>query len=102
MQRTTSHREPATVALVERETGMPWWWPVLTREARECAAAAEAHESFTRYFRKAMKVRNWTPWDDLPLAEMHERGQRLSEDTLTIIQAYSAWRTTSATTSRTV
>jgi len=55
----------------------PW-----TREARECAAAREAHESLHPLLRKAMKVRNWTPWDDLPLAEMHERGQRLSEDTL--------------------
>ena len=61
----------------------PW-----TREARERAAAREAHEAFIRYFRKALKVRNWTPWDDLPLAEMRERGHLLSEDTVTIIQAY--------------
>ena len=61
----------------------PW-----TRDARERAAAAEVHEAFIRYFRKAMKVRNWLPWDDLPLREMHERGHMLSEDTVTIIQAY--------------
>jgi acyl-[acyl-carrier-protein] desaturase len=61
----------------------PW-----THEARERTAAREAHQAFGRYFRKAMKVRNWTPWDDLPLAEMHERGHLLSDDTLTIIQAY--------------
>ena len=45
----------------------PW-----TRDARERAAAVEIHEAFIRYFRKAMKVRNWLPWDDLPLREMHE------------------------------
>lgn len=61
----------------------PW-----TREARERAAAAEVHEAFIRYFRKAMKVRNWTPWDDLPLGEMRALGDRLSDDTITIIQAY--------------
>lgn len=61
----------------------PW-----TREARERAAAAEVHEAFIRYFRKAMKVRNWTPWDDLPLGEMRELGARLSDDTITIVQAY--------------
>ncbi len=64
---------------------MPGPW---TREARERAAARETHEAFIRYFRKAMKVRNWTPWDDLPLDEMHELGDRLSDDTVTIIQAY--------------
>lgn len=61
----------------------PW-----TREAREYAAAKEAREAFIRYFRKAVKVRNWTPWDDLPLAEIAEHGHLLSEDTITIIEAY--------------
>ncbi len=61
----------------------PW-----TREARERAAAAETHQAFIRYFRKAMKVRNWTPWDDLPLGEMAALGDRLSADTVTIITAY--------------
>jgi acyl-[acyl-carrier-protein] desaturase len=61
----------------------PW-----TREARERAVAREAHEAFIRYFRKAMKVRNWLPWDDLPLGEMGERGHLLSDDTVTMIQAY--------------
>jgi len=61
----------------------PW-----TREAREQAAAAEARDAFIRYFRKAVKVRNWTPWDDLPLAEMAERGHLLSDDTVTIVEAY--------------
>jgi len=61
----------------------PW-----TREARERAAAREARDAFIHYFRKAVKVRNWTPWDDLPLAEIATRGHLLSEDTVTIIEAY--------------
>lgn len=61
----------------------PW-----TREARERAASDESRDAFIRYFRKAIKVRNWTPWDDLPLDEMRELGDRLSEDTVTIIEAY--------------
>ena len=65
---------PTAMPLV---VGGPW-----TREARERAAAGEAHEAFIRYFRKAMKVRNWTPWDDLPLGDMRERGHLLSEDTM--------------------
>lgn len=63
--------------------GGPW-----TREARELQASAEIHEAFIRYFRKAMQVRNWTPWDDLPLKEIAERGDQLSADTITILQAY--------------
>jgi acyl-[acyl-carrier-protein] desaturase len=79
---TTSEADPGAVAMPLVVDG-PW-----THEARERAAAREAHLAFVRYFRKAMKVRNWTPWEDLPLAEMHERGHLLSEDTLTIVQAY--------------
>jgi len=74
---------PATGAGMPLVVQGPW-----TREARERAAAREAHQAFIRYFRKAMKVRNWTPWDDLPLKEMAEHGHLLSEDTVTIIQAY--------------
>ena len=69
--------------------GMPLVMPgPCTREARERAVAGAAREAFIRYFRKAVKVRNWTPWDDLPLGEMAELGDRLSDDTVTIITAY--------------
>jgi acyl-[acyl-carrier-protein] desaturase len=61
----------------------PW-----TREAREQAIRRETRDAFIRYFRKAIKTRNWTPWDDFPLDEMREFGDRLSEDTVTIIEAY--------------
>ena len=74
-------------------TGAPFGMPQVvqgpwTREAREQAASLEARDAFIRYFRKAVKFRNWTPWDDFPLDEMQELGDRLSEDTITIIEAY--------------
>jgi acyl-[acyl-carrier-protein] desaturase len=62
--------------------GGPW-----TREAREQAVNKETRAAFEKYFHKAMKVRNWTP-NELPIAEMHQLGSRLSDDTVTIIQAY--------------
>src|SRR5918997_842879 len=61
----------------------PW-----TREAREDAIRQEVHDAYVDYFRKAVKVRNWFPWDDIPLDEMRERGHLLSEDTITMIQAF--------------
>ncbi|HEY1015792.1 MAG TPA: hypothetical protein VGE07_23995 [Herpetosiphonaceae bacterium] len=61
----------------------PW-----TREARERAIADEVKLAYIEYFRKAVKVRNWIPWDDLPLKEMEERGGMLSEDTVTLIQSF--------------
>ncbi len=82
MQETTRGPNVTPVAM-PLVVGGPW-----TRAARERAVADEAHEAFIRYFRKAMKVRNWLPWDDLPLGELHERGHLLSDDTITIIQAY--------------
>jgi acyl-[acyl-carrier-protein] desaturase len=33
-----------------------------------------------------MKQRNWSPWHDLPLDEMHARGHQVSEDTITLIE----------------
>ena len=72
-----------TIAGMPLVVGGPW-----TREAREYAAAEEAHQAFIRYFRRAMKIRNWTPWDDLHPDEMAKNGHLLSEDTITIIQAY--------------
>ncbi len=59
-----------------------------THQEREDAAAVEAREAFIRYFHKMMKERNWLPWDDLPLAEMSEYGDRLSDDTIAIIESY--------------
>jgi acyl-[acyl-carrier-protein] desaturase len=80
---TTTTVPGAPIVAMPLVVAGPW-----TREARERAMAREAHEAFIRYFRKAVKVRNWLPWDDLPLGEMGERGQLLSDDTVTMIQAY--------------
>ena len=62
--------------------GGPW-----TRDARERAVDKETRAAFEKYFHKAMKVRNWVP-NELPIAEMHQFGSLLSDDTVTIIQAY--------------
>jgi len=62
--------------------GGPW-----TREARDRAVDKESREAFEKYFYKAMKVRNWVP-TELPIADMHKLGSQLSEDTVTIVQAY--------------
>lgn len=61
----------------------PW-----TRAAREEAIARETHDAYIDYFRKAVKSRNWFPWDDLPLDEMAEHGHLLSPDTITLIQSF--------------
>lgn len=61
----------------------PW-----TRDARLRAIQVEVRDAYIDYFRKAVKVRNWFPWDDLPLAEMKERGHLLSEDTVTLIESF--------------
>lgn len=61
----------------------PW-----TREAREHAMAQESHLAYIEYFRKAVKKRNWLPWDDLPLLEMEKMGHMLSEDTIILIQSF--------------
>ena len=60
----------------------PW-----THEGRMLAIQKESRQSFEGYFTKAMKVRNWVP-NELPIAEMHRLGHKLSPDTVTMIQAY--------------
>ncbi|MFD3164264.1 hypothetical protein [Herpetosiphon sp. NSE202] len=61
----------------------PW-----TREARERAIAEEVKLAYIEYFRKAVKTRNWLPWDDLPLREMEQYGHLLSEDTVTLVESF--------------
>jgi acyl-[acyl-carrier-protein] desaturase len=70
---------------VEHPHILPGPW---TREARERAISEEVQLAYIDYFRKAVKTRNWLPWDDLPLAEMRERGHLLSEDTVTLIESF--------------
>src|SRR5436190_10652901 len=91
-ERVPSERKVHTTMVSEaadQAIGMPLVVPgPWTREAREQAIRRETRDAFIGYFRKAIKTRNWTPWDDFPLDEMREFGDRLSEDTVTIIEAY--------------
>ncbi len=77
--------EVAVAAEMEHPAVLPGPW---TRAAREHAIAEEVRLAYIDYFRKAVKTRNWLPWDDLPLAEMRERGHLLSEDTITLIESF--------------
>lgn len=61
----------------------PW-----TKEARADAARIAVKGTMQRYFTRAMKERNWTPWDDFKIGEMQALGHLLSEDTVTLTQAY--------------
>src|SRR5262249_54908611 len=61
----------------------PW-----SRQARASAIERETREAFVQYFRKAVKVRNWTPWDDLPLEEIEAYGDRLSPETILLFEAF--------------
>ena len=78
-----------TVAQADAALGMPLvvagpW----TRSAKELAIQRESRDAFQSYFRKSVKTRNWTPWDDFPLDEMKELGHRLSDDTVTLIESF--------------
>jgi len=75
-------RRNAAIGVPHIQPG-PW-----TREARELAIRREVREAYLAYFRKAVKTRNWSPWDDLPLKEMARYGSSLSADTVTIIEGF--------------
>ncbi len=79
---TTHEATPQPVAH-PHVIGGPW-----TREARERAIQDEVRAAYIEYFRKAVKVRNWFPWDDIPLDEVRAYGDKLSEDTITLIQSF--------------
>jgi acyl-[acyl-carrier-protein] desaturase len=61
----------------------PW-----TREARQRALDREVLGHYIEYFGRAMKLRNWSPWHDLPLEEMRQRGKRLSAETIHLIEGF--------------
>ncbi|HYF64213.1 MAG TPA: hypothetical protein VD886_15435, partial [Herpetosiphonaceae bacterium] len=75
--------EPLTSNDAPMQFNGPW-----TREARERAVADEVKQAYIEYFRKAVKIRNWIPWDDLPLKEMEQYGHLLSDDTVTLIESF--------------
>jgi hypothetical protein len=43
----------------------PW-----TQAARQRALARDVQAHYIKYFGRAMKFRNWSPWHHLPLEEM--------------------------------
>jgi acyl-[acyl-carrier-protein] desaturase len=82
MKSALTHAVPSAPPAVTVVTG-PW-----TPEARQLAFDRAVHEHTLAYFARAMKQRNWSPWHDLPVAEMHERGHLLSEDTANLIEGF--------------
>ena len=64
---------------------MPGPW---TQEARQQAFDRAVQGHGISYFGQALKQRNWSPWHDLPLEEMRERGHQLSEDTHNLVEGF--------------
>jgi acyl-[acyl-carrier protein] desaturase len=82
MKSSTNHTVSLPPPVVTIATG-PW-----TQEARQLAFDRAVQEHSLSYFERALKQRNWSPWHDLPLEEMHERGHLLSEDTVNLIEGF--------------
>jgi len=61
----------------------PW-----TQAARQLAIDKECLQHFIDYFGKAMKTRRWSPWHDLPIDEMKKFGERLSQETINLIEGF--------------
>ena len=61
----------------------PW-----TQAAKQQAIDKECYQHFVEYFGKAMKTRRWSPWHDLPFDEMKAYGDRLSPETISLIQGF--------------
>jgi len=61
----------------------PW-----TQSARQRALDQEVEAHYMEYFGRAMKFRNWSPWHDLPLAEIEQLGPRLSQETIQLIEGF--------------
>ena len=61
----------------------PW-----THAARQLAIDKECLQHFIDYFGKAMKTRRWSPWHDLPIEEMKKFGQRLTQETINLIEGF--------------
>ncbi|HLF29364.1 MAG TPA: acyl-ACP desaturase [Anaerolineae bacterium] len=61
----------------------PW-----TLAARQRTIDKECQQHFVDYFGKAMHTRRWSPWHDLPFAEMKEHGSRLSPETINLIEGF--------------
>lgn len=55
-------------------------------EVRQPTFEQEISEHVMRFFQKSMKTRNWSPWHDFPLEEMEPLGDRLSTETVALIE----------------
>ena len=61
----------------------PW-----TAEGRQQAFDREVTEYCVDYYGRAMSVRNWSPWHHLPLEEIQQLGDRLSPETIDLIEGF--------------
>lgn len=61
----------------------PW-----TQDARQRALDQEIEAHYLVYFNRAMKSRNWSPWNDLPFDEIAQLGPRLSQETIQLIEGF--------------
>lgn len=61
----------------------PW-----TEETRQQAFDREITEHCIEYFGRAMSLRNWSPWHQLPLEEMQRLGPQLSSETQDLIEGF--------------
>jgi acyl-[acyl-carrier-protein] desaturase len=82
MQPSVSNDHSPSVALPEIVAG-PW-----THEARQRAFDRAVETHAIAYFGRSLKQRNWSPWHDLPLDEMRDRGHQLSTDTINLVEGF--------------
>ncbi len=75
-QRTTP---PARLEIVKGP-----WTPVAKQQALE----REVLGHYIEYFNRAMKTRNWSPWHDFSLTEMRQFGERLSKETVNLLEGF--------------
>jgi acyl-[acyl-carrier-protein] desaturase len=61
----------------------PW-----TAEARQRAFDREVSEQYIEYHGRAVSLRNWSPWHNLPVEEMRQLGHRLSPETADLIEGF--------------
>jgi len=80
---TSTDDSPAVKAQTPLVVPGPW-----TQAARRRAADKECLRHFIEYFGKAVKTRRWSPWHDLPFDEMKAYGNRLSPETISLVQGF--------------
>src|SRR5262245_21611662 len=61
----------------------PW-----TAAARQRALDREVAVHCIEYTGRTLPLRNWSPWHNLPSAEMHQLGHRLSPESIDLIEGF--------------